>query len=876
MYPVIFTAAPAIFKLALRNLAVRKLRTLLTMTGIVLGVGVVLAINITNDSTLDSVRTVFNEASGKAHLVITDNSPIPEAFPISALKQVQRASGVVAAAPSVNRTTITVEQAEEWKLTFSVAGASNANDMLVMGVQPGLDRAVREYKLVAGRWLPEKERRAYKALLVKDYADEQNIRIGDDLEILVDDGLTASLEIVGLISKQGPGLQNEGAVMVVPLDTAQRLFNMSSDIDQIDVVLEPVIAENATALEQARQSIQARLGPQYSVQFPASRGNVAAKQLESYQVGLSFFSAISLFVGGFLIYNTFSMTVVERTREIGMLRALGMQRRQIGGLVLVEALMLGLAGSVLGVGFGALLARGLMRSVQAVSGSEVLAMRLPADGLGWSLLVGLGVTLASAFIPAAKASRIAPMEALRVTARPPEPPLGASGWLVGSVLIALAYAALYLIPVPETAEVTVSYASIFTLFLGATLVVPITVGPLERLIRPLIAGMYKGEGRLGSGNVRRARARTALTVAALMIGIAMVIGIQTMTRSFETDIDHWVSTAIGGDLHVRSPQPMREELGTRLLAEPAIAAVSPVTYYRTRYVPPGGTPAESERLLWVGIDPLTYPQVGSYVFANPATNQAAVMARLARGGAVIISTTLADRYALGPGDAITLETRRGYQTFEVAAVVVDFSSQGLTINGSRADVERYFGRRKVDRFILKLAPGASTPDTAELIKERHGKTRHLVVETTTDFRRQVNDVTRQAFALFDVLGMIGVIIAALGVINTLLMNVFERQREIGGLRSLGMTRRQVARMILAESGTMGFIGGLFGIGFGLALSRIFLLGIQGIAGYTLTYHLPPESLVISLVIALIVSQGAATYPAWKASRVRIVEAIQHE
>jgi putative ABC transport system permease protein len=663
---------------------------------------------------------------------------------------------------------------------------------------------------------------------------------------------------------------------VVPLDTAQRLFNLSTDVDQIDVILEADIAENVKALEAAKRTMQAQLGNDYSVLFPASRGDVAAKQLEGYQIGLSFFSAIALFVGAFLIYNTFTMTVVERTREIGMLRTLGMQRRQIGGLVLTEALVLGTFGSLLGVGFGVFLARGLMRSVRVISGSEALSMNVPLDGLTWSLLVGLGVTLVSAILPAIKASRISPLEALRISATPPEPLLGSSGWIVGAQLILLAYAALYLIPIPEVIEVPVGFASVFILLLGATLVVPITIGPLERAVRPLITGTYKGEGRLGASNVRRARARTALTVAALMVGIAMIIGIQTMTSSFETDLDHWVTTALGGDLYVRSPQAMREEFGTRLLDEEAVVAVSPITYYRTRYVPPDGDPEKADTILWVGMDPATYPQVGSFVFADPSVDQATVLARVAEGGAVILSTTLADRYHLERGDTITLETRRGHQTFEIAAVVIDFSSRGFTINGNRADVERFFGRRKVDQFILKLVDGVDIPAIGELLEERHGRTHHIVVETTQDFRQRVNEVSRQAFALFDVLGTIGVIIASLGVINTLLMNVFERQREIGGLRSLGMTRAQVARMILAESGTMGFIGGIFGIAFGLALSRIFLLGVEGIAGYTLSYHLPPETLVISTIIALLVSQGAALYPAWKASRVRIVEAIQHE
>ncbi len=872
----IVIAQLAIFKLALRNMITRRLRTLLTLGGIVLGVAVVLAINITNDSTLDSVRTVFDEASGKAHLVITTSDVIPQAYPFAILKQVQRRPGIVIAAPSINQTTLTTKQADEWGLTISIAGTSGANDLLVMGIDPEIDPQVRNYKLAQGQWLSKKEKRAYQALLVKDYAATEAYQIGDDLEIFINDNRVVSLEIVGFIAKQGPGLQNEGAVAIIPLDTAQRLFDLSSDINQIDLILETSIAENPTALAKTKNELQTDLGEDFSVLYPASRGDLVARQLANYQLGLTFFSAMSLFVGAFLIYNTFTMTIVERTREIGMLRTLGMYRRQIGALVLTEALLLGILGSLFGVGFGLLMARGLMRTMRAISGSEVSALHIPADGLIWALLVGLGVTLISALLPALKASQVSPLEALRVTASPPEPLLGASGWLVGVLLITLAYIAIYLLPLPEILQVPVGFASVFILLLGATLLVPITVNPLERIIRPVIKAVYRGEGQLGASNVRRAKARTALTVAALMIGIAMIIGIQTMTQSFESDLNHWVTTALGGDLYVRSPQPMREELGARLLAEDTVAAVSPTTFYRTRHIPPDGDPKKFDPILWVGIDPISYPQVGTYVFSDPATDQAQVLTRLAQGGAVIISTNLAERYAIGPGETITFETRHGHQSFEIIAVVVDFSSQGFTINGSRADVERYFGRRKVDQFVLKLKPGVDIPATGEMLEERHHKTHHIVVETSHDFRQRVNEVTRQAFALFDVLGWIGVIIAALGVINTLMMNVFERQREVGGLRSLGMTRAQVARMILAESGTMGFIGGIFGIAFGLALSRIFILGIQGIAGYALQYQFPPETLLISAVIALLVSQGAALYPAWKASRVRIVEAIQHE
>ncbi len=198
------------------------------------------------------------------------------------------------------------------------------------------------------------------------------------------------------------------------------------------------------------------------------------------------------------------------------------------------------------------------------------------------------------------------------------------------------------------------------------------------------------------------------------------------------------------------------------------------------------------------------------------------------------------------------------------------------VNGSRGDLARYFGRGTADEFIVTLQPGLDAKAEAQRLGDRYGQSRHIVVETAADFRKKVADLSAQAFALFDVLGLVGVIIAALGVVNTLMMNVFERQREIGGLRSLGMTRIQVARMVLAESAAMGTMGGLFGMVFGFFLSKVFLLGLQVVAGYTVNYNLPSAALAASLVIALVVSQGAALYPAWRAATVRIIEAIQHE
>lgn len=860
--------------LALRNMHDRPIRTLLTALGIVLGVAVVLAVSITNDSTLASIRHIFDQAAGHADLVITSNGMIGEPFADEALVRVRRLPEVQLALPVVSGRVLLASDAHKWGLDVSVGGMHTANDLLLFGVDPARDRLIRDYDLVAGSFLPA-EADAYSALLVKDYAEEKKLSLGKDITILSATG-QEKLRIVGLIAKSGPGLQNNGAVAIVPFETAQTLLDTRGKLTQIDVLANPDIAVSPRKLETLRQALASALGHGYQVLYPAARGQIVARMLASYQTGLSFFSAVALFVGAFLIYNTFTMTVVERTRAIGMLRLLGATRGQIMTLVLIEAAVLGILGAMAGVGFGILLARGLSHSVAAVTTVEISTLRIPLDGLAWSLLVGLGVTLASASLPAWRARNISPLDAFRSYAQPSSTPLARTGWLLGCLLLLLAYLMLYYIPFRPEVQVPVGMTSVFILLLGATLIVPVTIGPAERVLRPAMQTFYGGAGQLGAANIRRAWTRTALTVATLMVGIAMIIGIQTMTHSFEQDITHWVQTAIGGDLYVRSPMPMREEFGTRLASDPAVAAISPITYRQVRLARHENPGSQSDTILFVGIDPQTYGRVASFVFEDSHYDTTRALMELAMGERLLISATVADRYGLKVGDTLALETRRGVLPFRVIGVVVDFSSQGYVVNGSRTDLARYFGENTVDQFIVNLKPGYDPRAEAKRLEDRYGKSRHIAVETAADFRAKITRLAAQAFALFDVLGLTGVVIAALGVINTLLMNVFERQREIGGLRSLGMTRSQIAHMVLAESGAMGIIGGMFGMFFGLFLARVFLLGVQEIGGYTVGYHLPPQALLIGWAIALIVSQLAALYPARKAAQVRIVEAIQHE
>ena len=876
-------------RLALRNLAARKTRTILTTLGIVVGVAVILAISITNESTLSSINTIFDEASGLAHLVIAPSSYTGvNGFPESILARVRSEPGVAYAVPTLQARTLLARDAEDWQFEFGLGGASGGNDLAIVGIDPELDTKARLYKLEAGRFLESGET-SYSALFTREFAEEKNIALGQDVDILLpaQSGGAATLRAVGFLRKDGPGLMNSGSVAFTPLEALQEIFARSGELDQIDVVAQPEVAASSERLADLKSRLEEKLGAKYVVSYPAQRGQIVTQQLATYQQGLSFFSMIALFVGGFLIYNTFTMTIVERTQEIGLLRALGLSRAQVTRLILIEALVLGAIGAALGAGFGLALARGLIALMSTVTAMEILSVSVPLDGLLISVTVGLGVTIVSALIPALRAGRVSPLAALRVKGQ--ENPSGAPGKLAlfaGIELVAVALLVINNVPLRPSLSFPIGSGMVFIMFLGATLTVPSVVQKLEVLFRPAIVRIFGAEGRLGAGNIERSRGRASLTVAALMTGIAMVISIGAMSRSFQTDIDSWVNSAVGGDLIVRSPVPMRIDFGSRLETIPGVLAVTPARYFGVR-------PAQDETgLTFQAIDPNTYFQVASFQYAEDKEDAPQIERDLANGD-LLVSTTVADRYDLERGDTFELETRRGVHAFRVAGLVSDFTSQGYVINGTLDTMRHYFGIDDVDRFTLKLAPDADPSTDSPLptvgdsagqalsavkaaIEDRYGRSRNVQVETTEEFRDRVRELTNRAFGLLDVLANIGVIVAALGVINTMMMNVLERRREIGALRSIGMTRAQVIRMILAEACAMGAAGAIFGIAFGVLLARVMVDGMQQMSGYRLTFEMPIGAVVNGIVIALLVSQVAALYPAWRASRVNIVLAIKHE
>lgn len=858
--------------LVLRNLHSRWVRTLLTTLGIVVGVAAMVAVNATNSSTLGSINRFFDEAAGKADLLVV-SSFSGEQFSEEILQLVRRMPEIEAVAPGVVGVTVPAHQLGQWERNFGAGGTIRpGTDFWLLGRDPEADQSLHELTLVAGRLLLPGETR-YSLVLTEEYAADQGVEIGEDFSIVTPEQGVVSLRLVGLIAKEGIGISNEGVIGLAPLEVVQDLFGMGGQLGQLELIANEAVAGSAAELEQLRLVIQERIGSELRVQYPATRGQLVAESLESYQRGLDFFSVVSLFVGSFLIYNAFAMTVVERTREIGMLRAIGATRAQVMRLVLGEATLLGVVGSVAGVGAGLLLARGLVISVSRFSGQTIEQVSATPETMMQAVIVGVAVTLIAALFPAWQASRISPMQALRVQGTVDETRWFVVGLKFGPLTLLVAWLIFYHVPIRSDIVFQVGSNTIFLMMLGATLCIPLIAAPIERVVRPLIILVFGNEGRLGSGNVNRARGRTTLTVAALMVGISMVVGISGLTSSFESDIQSWVDTALGGDLLVRSPLRMNLEVESRLLALEEVAAVTRSRYVGTRLLFESG---EDENAVFVAIDPATYMRV-SGLRVQEGPEPAEVMRQLSGGDAVIVGADVANQFGIEIGHQVMLETKRGLRPFEVVAIVIDFSGgETTTVTGVWRDLRRYFGINDVSTYFVRMQPGTSLEVIRSRIEDDAGRGQSLSVESKQEFEQKVKDLSAQAFGLFDVLGLIGLVVATLGVINTMLMNVMERTRELGGLRSLGMERRQVRRMILAEAATMGFIGAVFGVAFGAILADVFVLGLESIGGFVLTSRVPYQAMFSSFFATFLVALLAAWYPARKASRVNIISAIKHE
>jgi len=857
--------------LAIRSMAGHKTRTALTALGISLGVAVVLGVNITNATLMDSFNDVFDAAGGKADLSVQDRARGGDGFSENLLQKVENLPDVTAAAPSIITRSLVADDLSGWQANSSVVGTLAAGSTLItLGIDPVRDPQVRDVEISSGSYFDQGENR-YVIILGESFAKEKGYGLEEDIPLLLP-GRNAPEEfkIIGLAGNSGAGLINGGSVAFIPLFVAQELLDRSGRYDQIDLVLQNEIADSEITLALSKDNIAAILGDQVRVLYPGARGEELAKRMASYQLGLDLFSTVAMFIGGFLIYNTFAINVAERTREIGLFRAIGMTQKGILTLILSEAVILSLVGSGAGLVMGIGMAKGMSATVGFAAGTEVGSLTLPAEGFTRSLIIGLVVTLLSSLSPTLQAIRITPLEALGIKAKKSGNTWRKASWKFGPGLILIGWLVFNDLPLREEIAWNIVSISALVFLLGAAVSVPLFDRTIAKIVNPGIGMIFGRIGSLGTANLSRAQSRTLLTIATLMLGIGVNIGTVSLGDSFRYDLSRWTEAATGGDLIVQSPTRMNRNISQRLASLNGVSTVSPE---RTVEVWTSGFWIEDE-IVYIAIDPITRGEISQFLFEQPHRDaQPQVFRQLANGNSVLVSTSLAERYHLQVGDDLTLETPRGTKDFEIIGMVFDFSGNGLMAYGSWTDLSRYFGVNDVDRFLLSTEQSFDPDQVGNSIETKLGQRLNLTVDVVEKLLEDVLEITDRSFIMFDTLALIVVSVSAMGVVNTMAISVMERQRELSMLRSIGMTRAQIRKMILAEAAGLGIIGGMLGLILGVILAQMFIGVVQHLMDYELTNQLSTRAILSSAVIALVVSQVSALIPAIQASRKPIIKGM---
>ncbi len=832
--------------LGLKNLNSRKIRTFLTTSGIILGVAVILAISITNISTIAAFTEAIDSITGKADFWI--NPPSQIGFKENLLAKVKHLKQISQANPGVFQNS-------------RLAKGKRSTDIEIIGIDVKNDRKLRDYQVKRGRFLIAKDTKSL--LLVDSFAKENNLKVGDKVKIATSKGFT-TFTIVGLIAPQGAGRFAGGQIAFMPIKTAQQVFDFKGRISFIDVKV-----KKSANLKIAKKKLRKLLGNKAIVEQPSKRVEAIEKNLQALQIGLSFFSVIALFVGGFIIYNTLSIVVVERTRELGMLRSLGASRQQIAKLILWQALVIGIVGSSLGVAVGLLLARFLLALMSKTVEMPISTFQIPLLGLALSVLIGILISLISSFQPALIASRISPLQAIQARGRSNEKPnLILSAFLAPLILIF--GIGLSLVNLPLAHSTLLRQVGIFLVLLGAALFSPILIKPMVAVCSLPTSLFLPVQTRLAADNLKRVVNRTAATVSAVMIGLAMLMGIGGMTSSFKKSVHKWVDKSIGADVYVTA-KPIEISIERSFLSKlkkiPGVKIVTPISFARAR--------VGDNWVVFRAIDPPTFKKLANLQFIKGNENKA--WQALQSNKAILISNVMADKQKLKVGDKLTVQTIKKAKSFTIAGIVVDFSGDmGSLIIGSQAQFRKYFGSNRINIFRIKVKSGVSPTKIAKIIKKKYGGKKSLLVEDNQSFRERVDKEINVSFAAFNAIILIAVFVAAIGVVNTLSMNILERTREIGILRSLGSTQWQVREDMIIEAFITGSMGAISGISLGIFMSYAIVKAMKAITGYQVSYLFPWQSVYLSIIIALIFATIASLYPAQKAASINIIKAVQYE
>ncbi|HWD47908.1 MAG TPA: FtsX-like permease family protein [Actinomycetota bacterium] len=847
-------------KATLKGLLAHKLRLAATALAIVLGVSFVAGTYVLTDTIKASFDNLFQQVTEGIDVAVRseetfggfETGEVRDPMPASLLDRIRQVDGVRVAEGSVTGYAQLVGKDGK---AVTTGGAPS------LGVSFNADTAFTAGSTIRSGRLPTGPT---ELAIDAKTAEDTGYQVGDRVKVLFQ-GPAREFTVSGII---GFGeADNLGGARLVgfELATAQEVLNREGRFDEIDIA-----AEEGVTPEQLRDRVRAAIdNPKYEVLTGQELAEDTAAQINDtlgrfLGTALLAFAFIALLVGAFLIFNTFTIIVAQRTRELALLRCLGASRRQVMSSVLLESVVVAVVASLVGLGLGVLIANGLKALLSGFLGADI-----PTTGIVFlprtvvvALLVGLIVTVLAALMPALKATRVPPVAALQ-----PETAFAPTGFrkrrivfgvLVTAVGVALLLAGLYR---SEGNELLNIASGAVVVFLGVAVLSPLIARPLARVIGWPFARAFRLPGDLARQNAMRSPRRTASTAAALMIGLALVAFVSILAASIKASTTEILEDTVSADYILMNDnfQPFSPEAAERLAEQPELAAVAGMRFA------PWKLDGVGKGLQ--GIDPAAFQQVvRTEVTAGNLDD-------LASGG-LAVRDQVAEANGWTVGTRVPMEfPRTGVEQVPVKAIYKDNSLNGDYLLGL-ATYERAYADQADSQILIKAAPGVAPADSRAAIDRVMADFPNVTVRDQAEFRDEQARQIDQIINLFYSLLGLAIVIALFGIVNTLGLSIFERIRELGLLRAVGATRGQLRSMIRWEAVIIAVLGAVLGLAVGVffAWTMVQALTSEGITEFVL----PGGQLVLFVVAAGVAGILAAVGPGRRAAKVDVLRAIATE
>lgn len=842
----------------LRSMRLRWGRTLLTLASIVIGVAGLVGVSISSATSRAALTTMFATVSGNAALEVS--SEAAAGFDIGLVEKIEakQIPGVRVVAPLLRRTALL-----DLGLRENLGDPQGRVGMIALGIDPEKDKQIRDFEQIEGVPLVND---AY-VHLEEGFAHDLNLKVGDVVRLVGGKGLT-DVEVTGILrAKTGSALRQQGFVFLA-LEFAQEVFQADGQVDAIQIVTK----DNAN-VDEIKKEIAALLPEGLKVARPGFDAQSMQETLLSFEMATTMSSGFTLLLAAFIILNTFFMNVGERRKQLAVMRAIGATRNQLFAALILESIFLGAIGSILGLGLGILLARGLVVAQSSFLGFTLPDWKWQPIVLVWSVGFGVGISIVGSIVPAWRAGQLTPLEGMRGSIQQDLDRYSKRYMAIGFVLVIVNFLLIFGVLRGALPEWVNDFAGTGML-LGLVLSIPpLILGPLSVLFGKLLRPIFRVAADLAERQVLRHRTRSALTTGVLFIAGATGVGMALSILDTVTNVRQWYDKAIQGDFFIRAMLPrmdtndapnLPDSVGEALAKIPEIDEYDPIKF----------TPAYAGTTKMSVISRRFERKQLPFDIAEVPKGKREDIWEAMQAGDIVVGSVLAQRMNLHAGGDLELNTTHGKQKFHIAAVVNDYFGGGLTVYMPRHLAEKHFDISGSDGFAIFVSP--EDRDEVEKKLETICRENGVMLLSQKEIKSTIDGMVNTLDGCLWVLLVLGFVVSAFGVVNTLTMNVLEQTRELGMLRIVAMTRAQVRKTILMQALIIGMIGIAPGVLAGVGVAILINYAMTPALGHAVSFHFHPIFLVFVWLGALAIVLIAAMIPAERAARIDVVDALHYE